>query len=303
MPKLIRRTRKRSFDLFSSYTYYTPDIGGLFMLTLMLIIGACLGNLLVFILALFMTPVSAQIYGMLVSYPVMFIPAMLYASARSHRNGMFETGYAIDSNNFGRIGGLKMGLMVSVVTIAGSILADPVNTLLPPMPESLEKVFETLLSDSPLWVTLVSVSVFAPIFEEWLCRGMVMRGLLRKMHPAWAIAISALFFALIHLNPWQAIPAFIFGVLFGYVYYMTGSLKLTMLMHCVNNTMAALLGQSAKMKDIDSLSQILEQWQYIGLLAASLVIIVIFIDIVRKNIPLADEKGNIDKIGSEGGEF
>ncbi len=52
------------------------------------------------------------------------------------------------------------------------------------------------------------------------------------MNPALAIAISAIFFATIHGNLWQGISAFILGSFFGYVYYKTGSLKLTMLMHC-----------------------------------------------------------------------
>ena len=63
------------------------------------------------------------------------------------------------------------------------------------------------------------MSVFAPILEEWLCRGVVLRGLLnysrkgepgedgsrRGMNPALAIAISAIFFATIHGNLWQGI--------------------------------------------------------------------------------------------------
>ena len=41
---------------------------------------------------------------------------------------------------------------------------------------------------------------------------MVLRGLLgHKVKPVWAIVISAAFFAIIHLNPWQAIPAFLLG--------------------------------------------------------------------------------------------
>ncbi len=112
------------------------------------------------------------------------------------------------------------------------------------MPEGLEASFQQMLQNSPLWVTVVSTVIFAPIFEEWLCRGMVLRGLMQKVHPAWAMIISSVFFAFIHLNPWQAIPAFVLGMLFAYVYYMTGSLKLTMLMHAVNNGASVLMSQT-----------------------------------------------------------
>lgn len=75
----------------------------------------------------------------------------------------------------------------------------------------------------------------------------------RKHHhgikPVWAIFWSAVFFAFIHLNPWQAVPAFILGCLFGYVYYKTGSLKLTMLMHFTNNTFSLIFSNIDKFKD------------------------------------------------------
>ena len=53
------------------------------------------------------------------------------------------------------------------------------------------------LTGGPFWSSFLVTAIFAPIFEEWLCRGMILRGLLTKIKPAWAIIISALFFALI----------------------------------------------------------------------------------------------------------
>ena len=45
--------------------------------------------------------------------------------------------------------------------------------------------------------------------------------------------------------------------------------------------------------------QIMDRWQYISLLAASLVIIVLFVDIVWKNIPMKSPEGNMDIITTE----
>ena len=56
-----------------------------------------------------------------------------------------------------------------------------------------------------------------------------------------AIFWSALIFAVIHLNPFQAVPAFLLGILMGWVYYKTGSLKLTILMHFTNNLLSMLI--------------------------------------------------------------
>ena len=140
------------------------------------------------------------------------------------------------------------------------------------MPEILKKALEQI-TEGPLWVTLISVSIFAPFFEEWLCRGLVLRGLLKKLNPFNAILVSAAFFAVLHLNPWQAIPAFILGMLFGYVYYKTGSLKLTMLMHCVNNTFAAVLTRIPSLADAETFMDIMSPWAYAGVFVASLLII------------------------------
>jgi membrane protease YdiL (CAAX protease family) len=178
----------------------------------------------------------------------------------------------LDSNNFGRLGGWKMGLIVSVATMATAFITEPVSTLLPEMPEVLKQALEQV-TEGPLWVSLLSVSVFAPLFEEWLCRGLVLRGLLRKMNPFGAILISAAFFAVLHMNPWQAIPAFVLGVLFGYVYYKTGSLKLTMLMHCVNNTMAVVLSRIPSLSEAETLMEVMSPWAYAGVYAACVVFV------------------------------
>ena len=162
---------------------------------------------------------------------------------------------------------------------------DPVSKLLPPTPEWFDRMTEQIMVGTPLWATLLSVSVFAPVLEEWLCRGMILRGLLTRMKPGWAMVISSLFFALIHLNPWQALPAFLLGMLFAYVYYRTGSLKLTMLMHCANNTLAALLGQNEAFREIDSYSEVLPLPLYIAAAVICAVIVAVFLLTLRKTVP------------------
>ena len=265
--KFFRRHQGRgSYDLFSGYNYYLPDTGGMFLLFLLFIIGAVLGNIIVLGLG-FVSAEFAAVYGTVISYPVMFIPPLLYASSQSRRNEYFEKGYALDSNNFGRLGGLKMGLIVSVATIAMAFMTDSLTKVMPEAPQWFEDAMNAIM-DAPVWITLISVSIFAPLFEEWLCRGLVLRGLLQKMKPGTAICVSALFFAILHMNPWQAVPAFILGCLLGYVYYRTGSLKLTMLMHFVNNTFAVIFSKIPKFADADSFLDIMRPWAYICIFIA-----------------------------------
>ena len=271
-----------SYDLFSSYSYYLPGIGGMFMLLAMFILGSLLGNLVTMGLQATLGADFAKQFGTVISYPVMFIPPMLYSSVKSRLNS-YNTEEVLLDNKVS--GGTRLAIIVTVATMAAAFITEPVTALLPPMPEWLEKVMDQMLEGSPLWATLLSVSVFAPLFEEWLCRGMILRGLLTKMKPATAIVISAAFFAILHINPWQAIPAFCLGLLFGFVYYKTGSLKLTMLMHCVNNTMAVVLSKIPVLKEAETFMDVMNPWAYAGAyicLAVALASAIVILSSYRK---------------------
>ena len=258
----FRKSRKRSYDLFSGYGHYCPGIGGMFGLFGLFLVGACLGSLVTILLTVFISDTFAQTYGNVISYPLMFVPPMLYASAASHRREAFEVGYELDTNNFGQFKGWILALVAGISTFALSFCVEPLTMLLPQMPQVLKDVFDNMLKDSPVWITLISVSVFAPFFEEWLCRGIILRGLLTSQKPLVAITVSAAFFAILHMNPWQAIPAFCLGLWFGYVYYKTGSLKLTMLMHCVNNTLAVIFSQIDKFAEAETFLDVMSPWAY-----------------------------------------
>jgi len=271
-----------SYDLFSSYSYYLPGIGGMFMLLAMFILGSLLGNLVTMGLQATLGADFAKQFGTVISYPVMFIPPMLYSSVKSRLNS-YNTEEVLLDNKVS--GGARLAIIVTVATMAAAFITEPVTALLPPMPEWLEKLMDQMLEGSPLWATLLSVSVFAPLFEEWLCRGMILRGLLTKMKPATAIVISAAFFAILHMNPWQAIPAFCLGLLFGFVYYKTGSLKLTMLMHCVNNTMAVVLSKIPVLKEAETFMDVMNPWAYAGAyicLAVALASAIVILSSYRK---------------------
>ena len=291
-----RHQGRASYDLFSNYAHYLPGLGGMMGMFALFLLGSLLGSIISEVFVLLMgSSESVMQYSMLIAYPVSFIPPLLYASAKSRRNEYFDKGYALDNNNFGTRGGFSMAVIVSIATLAAAFVCEPLSVMLPDMPERLKKALE-LLMNGPLWVALLSVSVFAPLFEEWLCRGLVLRGLMKHMNPTGAILVSAAFFAVLHLNPWQAIPAFILGVLFGYVYYRTGSLKLTMLMHCVNNTFSVLLSRIPGLEDIESFMDILSPWAYAGIYLACVLMLASAVILIT-GIPVKDTKmGGCDEV-------
>lgn len=82
----------------------------------------------------------------------------------------------------------------------------------------------------------ITVCILAPIFEEILFRGILLRGLLQNgTSPIIAIILSSFLFGAAHLNPWQFLGAGFLGAIFGYVYYRTKSLWLVMFLHALNN--------------------------------------------------------------------
>ncbi len=293
-----RHKGRGSYDLFSNYNHYLPDLWGVLILAGLFLAGLAMGSVVTFLFISFigMTPESIAC-SFLISYPIMFIPAMLYASVMSRRNEFFNKGYALDNRNFGSKGGAVIAVTASIATLAAAFIFEPVISLLPDMPADLVKQME-IMTKGPFWANFVSVAIFAPFFEEWLCRGMILRGLLKRLNPVAAIIISAVFFAVLHGNIWQGINAFALGLLFGYVYYRTGSLKLTMLMHFVNNAFSLLLSRIPALADVESFMDVLSPWAYAGVFASCVVMLICAVFVFRA-IPVKDRRmGGCEEVDS-----
>ena len=85
----------------------------------------------------------------------------------------------------------------------------------------------------------ISVVILAPIFEELIFRGMILRTL-SKYNKAFAIVVTSLLFGLLHLNISQAVPAFFMSLVLCYMSLKSDSLLVTILAHAANNLLALL---------------------------------------------------------------
>jgi membrane protease YdiL (CAAX protease family) len=220
---------------------------------------------------------------------------------------IFDAGYALDNRHFAPYSFALMILVTVVMTFASMFAFDLPNywnmqltnksSILAEFYEMFTEMMKEL-TGGPFWSSFLTVAIFAPIFEEWLCRGMVLRGLLTKMKPGWAIVVSALFFAVIHANPWQALNAFMIGLVMGYVYYKTGSLILTMIIHFVNNGTSVILSHLDSMKDyadVNSWMEVMDKSTYMILFVVSCVILAACLWAFSR-IPVENPWGNIDRI-------
>ncbi len=288
--------RRGNFKILGKYTWYAPGVGGMFALLAWLLAGAFFGGIVTLVLGAALGQGVIKEYSELIAYPLMFIPPMIYASSKSGVNAMSRHGWKLDSSHFEPLGATWCVLLCLAGVFAVGFWTDGIVSFLPEMPQFLKDALAELTSGK-IWANFLAVSIFAPFFEEWLCRGMVLRGLLvrTKLGPVWSIIISAAFFALIHMNPWQAIPAFLIGCLLGIVYYRTGSLKLTMLMHFANNTLALVLGHVDSLKDMESWTDIMPAQQY-WVIAAACFLLTVLVALEFRKVKLQKPEGNIDEV-------
>ena len=125
-----------------------------------------------------------------------------------------------------------------LISLSLNVILDPVTTVIP-MPEYIEKLF-AMLTKRDMWTFLV-VGITGPILEEVLFRGIILDGFLNRYKPGKAIFWSALLFGFFHMNPWQFIPAFLIGLLLGYIYLKTRSLLPVIFIHIINNSFSYLM--------------------------------------------------------------
>ena len=115
-----------------------------------------------------------------------------------------------------------------------------IDQVLPPPPwfwELFNKVFE---SDFGIYGAFMKVVIIAPIIEELIFRGIIMHGFMRNYPKIIAIFISALFFALFHLNPWQFPATFLLGLLLGWTMVITRNIFVCIIGHSINNLLVLL---------------------------------------------------------------
>lgn len=129
----------------------------------------------------------------------------------------------------------------SVIASLGAIIPSAwLQEQLPELPNLVEQEFDLILQNR--WGYVV-IGLLASLSEEVVFRGAILRSLLRSSRlSVWgAIALSALMFSVIHLNPAQLPHAFIIGLLLGWMYYRTGSILPGVAYHWANNSVAYVL--------------------------------------------------------------
>ena len=107
--------------------------------------------------------------------------------------------------------------------------------ILLPWPEWYTK-YRWLRTETSFWGSVRSLIV-APLTEELLVRGLILRGFLSRYSVRKAILASALFFGLMHFYPWNFIGPTIAGILFAWWFIETRSILPCFLGHALFNAL------------------------------------------------------------------
>jgi membrane protease YdiL (CAAX protease family) len=148
---------------------------------------------------------------------------------------------------------LATGVGLGLLAIVGSSLIVSLLVSLSGSEATPEQVLTGGIADTPLQLILAIVAavVLAPIAEELLFRGLLHRGLRRRMSLLPATVISSVVFAVVHVDvlfsqPLAIVGLVLVGVILALAYERTGSLIVPIVIHAVHNavTIAAVVATS-----------------------------------------------------------
>lgn len=137
--------------------------------------------------------------------------------------------------NFTAVYGL--GQLVNIVTIvisflvtAGSDLNDSFNTMSSIQPPNMASA----------WYLLFTLAVIAPVFEEFIFRGVLMDAL-KPYGNGLSIFVTGILFGLYHGNFSQCFYAAAIGIALGYIANVTNSVFATTIIHAIFNSISGIL--------------------------------------------------------------
>lgn len=98
---------------------------------------------------------------------------------------------------------------------------------------------DELLQELPSpWTFVFAGVVVAPFVEEIFFRGFMFAGLRQRYNWYTAALISSFFFAAMHLQLTALIPLFFMGLLLAYLYYISESIWLPIIVHAITNALS-----------------------------------------------------------------
>jgi membrane protease YdiL (CAAX protease family) len=141
--------------------------------------------------------------------------------------------------------GVQATLRIALSLIATALIFNIFYTVLIGSKLEMQQALREMLAAIPqtglnMATIMFATVILAPVVEELVFRGMLQTSLAHTM-PVWAaIAISAAIFSIMHGDLNSAPALVMMGAIFGTLYHLTGSLRVTIAAHLANNLFAML---------------------------------------------------------------
>lgn len=150
------------------------------------------------------------------------------------------------------------------------------------------------ISEMPLWLSIVYVSILGPIGEEMLFRGTAAYGYSRRNGKVAAAVISALMFGLFHMNFLQASYAFVLGLIFAFVALNENSILPVIMMHIANNSISTIFDNINLSENTNEIVNMVYSIIGIPCLAIMIILIALTWNKETKTEPMSTSKKVID---------
>ena len=210
----------RIFGLFFGFFIATNIVGGVYVF----VVGE-IGVAFTALNTLFMTLTLAG--------------SVLIVNRFRPKHSLFDLGFKPISRKWVGISVL-LGIVIFMRTLLG-VLLEPLLEAYPGLTAGVDALVE-MLSFSTAWETAIVailVSFVVPVYEELFFRGYVQNAMAGRWGRWAGIIGSGLAFGLFHMIPLQVIAATPLGILAAWLYDRTGSLWPAIILHMVNNFIAA----------------------------------------------------------------
>ena len=195
-------------------------------------------------LLLLMFPSIDKLLATAIMQYVIYVP-ILVACILLLKNEIKESIEEAKKSQYKRfLGIIGIGLISAYgLNILGSLLSNALSTA---DNSANEKAIEEMFKSSYGMLIVLLVCIIAPVVEEIVYRGAILKGLEKlKIHPTVALIISSLIFGFIHVltagDYAQVFPYIFMGLALGFVYQKTKSLVASTAIHVLINTISTSL--------------------------------------------------------------
>ena len=188
--------------------------------------------------------------------------------------------------SFSEVSGKTIGLSIPLI-VAGMFFINLCSEFIG-LPDLMQDTFHGMSRNV---FGIISIAIMAPLVEEMLFRGAIQGYMLRKgMKPLHAILIASAIFGIVHMNPIQIPFAFAIGMIFGWLYYRTGSVVPGIVGHFINNSIACIQIATSTKEELNTTTI---EWLGTGptyaLFALSLIVMIGMFLYLKKRLPAAPD--------------